>query len=76
MTEKIRTVLVIERQEQTIVRRWRRTTSAQAIILSSPHPVQAKRKSLRRWWNRLALKSATVVAPLARRLKRGGKVER
>ena len=76
MTEKTRTVVVIESHEQTIIRRVRRTISAQVGTLPSKRPGQEKRKSLGRWWKTVAVKSATVLAPLARRLKRGGKVEK
>jgi hypothetical protein len=69
MTEKTRTIVVIESHEQTIIRRARRTISAQVVTLPPEHAVQEKRKSLGRWWKRVALKSATAFAPL-RGLKR------
>jgi len=50
MTEKTRTIVVIESHEQTIIRRARRTISAQVVTLPPEHAVQEKHKSLGRWW--------------------------
>jgi len=82
MTEKTRTVVVIESHQQTIIRRSRRTVSGQVLTEgavarpsarapsnAAERPVQVKRKSLGRWWKTVALKSATLLAPLSRRLK-------
>jgi hypothetical protein len=66
MTEKTKTVVVIERHEQTIVRRSRGTISAQATTQLPARPTQEKRKSLGRWWKTFALKGATVLKPLSR----------
>ena len=69
MTEKTRTTVVIESHQQTIVRRSHHTISAQTVTLPPERAVQEKRNSLGRWWKTIALKSATVLAPLSRRLK-------
>ena len=69
MTDKRKTIVVIESHEQTVIRRSRRVTTSQLVTLPATVDVQVKRKSPRRWWTTVALKSATVLAPLSRRLK-------
>ena len=69
MTEKTRTVVVIESHQQTTIRRSRRTVAAQTVPLPPERPVQEKRKPLGRWWKTVALKGAIVLEPLSRRLK-------
>jgi hypothetical protein len=69
MPDKTKTIVVIESHQQTIVRRSRRTVIAQTVTLPPERTVQEKRKSLGRWWKTVALKTATVLAPLSSRLK-------
>jgi hypothetical protein len=69
MPDKTKTTVVIERHEQTIIRRSRRTVTAHVRTLPPERVIQEKRKSPGRWWKTVALKSATVLAPLSRRLK-------
>jgi hypothetical protein len=76
MTKKTRTRVVIERHERTIIRSSSSKITAKTAPLPPERPVQEKRKLLGRWWKTAALKSATALAPLARRLKRGVKVEK
>ena len=71
MTTKTRTRVVIETHEQTTIRRSRRTITAQVVTLPSERAIQEKRKLLGRWWKTVALKSATVFAPLAGLKRRG-----
>ena len=82
MPDKTKTTVVIERHEQTIIRRSRRTVSGQVVddgAVARPsgrassdgteRAVEEKRRSPGRWWKTVALKSATVLAPLSGRLK-------
>jgi hypothetical protein len=71
MTEKTRTIVLIESHEQTTIRRSRRTITAQVVTLPPERAIQEKRKLLRRWWKTVALKSATVFAPLTGLKRRG-----
>jgi hypothetical protein len=66
MTEKSKTVVVIETHEQTIVRRTTQTVAMQASTQSPVARLLVKspaRGSWARWWSRAALRSARVLAP-------------
>ena len=71
MTEKTKTIVVIESHQQTIIRRTRRMSAAQVVTLPAEPAVQENRNLLGRWWQAVALKSAAVFAPV-RGLKRNG----
>ena len=67
-----KTKVVIESHEQTTIRRSRRVISSQVVTQPPKRASQENRKSLGRWWKTVTLKSATVLAPLSRRLKTKG----
>ena len=71
MTEKTRTVVVIESHQQTIVRRSRRTFTTQPVTLPAERPAKKHRAWLGPWWKTVTLKSATVFA-LLKGLKHSG----
>ena len=69
MTEKTKTTVVIESHQQTVIRRSRRTITTQTTEAPIDITIEEPPKPLSRWWKRIALKGATVLAPLSRRLR-------
>jgi hypothetical protein len=79
MTDKSKTVVVIESHEQTIIRRSRRTVSGEVLMDgacpdATEHSVLEKPKG--RWWLAVALKGVSVFSHWSRRLQRGGNERR
>ena len=82
MTDKTKTVVVIESHEQTIIRRSRRTVSGQVLMDgegrassdATERAVLVKPKG--RWWLAIALKGVSVFSHWSRRLQRGGNERR
>ena len=68
MTEKTRTVVVFESHQQTIIRRSRRTVTAQVVPLPTVRPARKEHTWLGAWWRLVSRKGAKVFAPLSRRL--------
>lgn len=85
MTDKTKTIIVIESHEQTIIRRSRHVVGTQALTdgaVARPlgrassdataRLAKRRRRRLAAWWRTAALKGVTVFAPWSRRLKRDG----
>lgn len=80
MTDKTKTVLLIESQRLTIVRRRGRTVGAwyERSVTLLPVTPPAERPSAKGrarlcvWWRAVALKGVALFAPLTHRLKTGG----
>jgi len=68
MTEKTRTVVTIERHEQTIIRRSHRAITAQAGPLPTVQPARKQHVWFGAWWRAVSRKGVKVFAPLSRRL--------
>ena len=68
MTEKSRTVMVIESHQQTIIRRSHRTVTA-PVVEPAERTVPDKRKSPERWWKIFTLKTAMALSSWSRRLR-------
>ncbi|MCA1593261.1 MAG: hypothetical protein LC754_11550 [Acidobacteria bacterium] len=83
MTDKLKSVLLIESRRITIVRKRGRTIAAwyeQQITLSPPNPLREHpAKKQHAWldvcWRVVTLKSAAIFGPLACRFKSGGNSE-
>ena len=81
MTDKTKTVVVIESHEQTTIRRTRRTVSGEVLmeqVVARPDAPESAvvLKPKGRWWLTVALKAANVFSHWSRRLQRGGNKRR
>jgi hypothetical protein len=72
MTEKSRTVVVIESHEQTIIRRSRRIVSSELLTQGASsdetaRPAKTDRRWFGAWWRAVTQKGANLLVPSSRR---------